>query len=96
MMRYAGDKLQHVHIADSFNHKGSSGPRYILNPPGTTARIHQHLDIDQGEIDWDTFFGTLRDLDFDGVATACVFAWEERAHDSSAFMLDRITKELTA
>lgn len=24
MMRYAGDKLRHAHIADSFNHKGSS------------------------------------------------------------------------
>ncbi|MDX3380678.1 sugar phosphate isomerase/epimerase [Streptomyces niveiscabiei] len=96
MLRYAGDKLQHVHIADSFNHKGSSGLRYIMNPPGTPARIHQHLDIDQGEVDWGTFFGTLRALNFDGVATACVFAWEERAHDSSAFMLDRIRKELTA
>ncbi|GGQ41273.1 hypothetical protein GCM10010279_58670 [Streptomyces mutabilis] len=32
---------------------------------------------------------------FDGVATACVFAWEERARESSAFMLDRITKELS-
>lgn len=30
---HAGDKLQHVHIADSFNHKGSSGLRYIFNPP---------------------------------------------------------------
>jgi myo-inositol catabolism protein IolH len=96
MMRYAGEKLQHVHIADSFNHKGSSGLRYILNPPGTPARIHQHLDIGQGEVDWDAFFGTLRELNFDGVATACVFAWEERARESSAFMLDRITKELTA
>lgn len=96
MMRYAGDRLQHVHIADSFNHKGSSGLRYILNPPGTTARIHQHLDIGQGEVDWDAFFGTLRELGFDGVATACVFAWEERAKESSAFMLDRIRKELAA
>lgn len=94
MMRYAGDKLKHVHIADSFNHKGSSGLRYILDPPGTTARIHRHLDIGQGEVDWDAFFGTLRELDFDGVATACVFAWEERAKESSAFMLDRITKEI--
>lgn len=51
MMRYAGDKLRHVHIADSFNHKGSSGLRYILNPPGTPARIHHHLDIGQGEVD---------------------------------------------
>ncbi len=30
-----------------------------------------------------TFFGTLRELSFDGVATACVFAWEERARESS-------------
>ncbi|GHE77891.1 protein iolH [Amycolatopsis deserti] len=96
MMRYAGDKLQHVHIADTFNHKASSGLRYILNPPGTPARIHQHLDIGQGEVDWDAFFGTLRELGFDGVATVCVFAWEERAVESSTFMLERVTKELTA
>jgi myo-inositol catabolism protein IolH len=94
MMRYAGDKLRHVHIADSFNHKGSSGLRYILNPPGTAARIHQHLDIGQGEVNWDAFFGTLRELNFDGVATACIFAWEERAREPSTFMLDRIRKEL--
>ncbi|WP_410608360.1 sugar phosphate isomerase/epimerase family protein [Amycolatopsis sp. lyj-109] len=94
MLRYAGPKLAHLHIADSFNHKGSSGLRYILNPPGTPARIHQHLDIGQGEVDWDAFFGTLRDLEFDGVATVCVFAWEERAVESSKFMLDRVTKEL--
>ncbi|OXM75309.1 MULTISPECIES: sugar phosphate isomerase/epimerase family protein [Amycolatopsis] len=96
MMRYAGDKLQHVHIADTFNHKASSGLRYILNPPGTPARVHQHLDIGQGEVDWDAFFGTLRELGFDGVATVCVFAWEERAVESSAFMLERVTKELAA
>ncbi|EST36035.1 sugar phosphate isomerase/epimerase family protein [Streptomyces roseochromogenus] len=96
MMRYAGDKLQHVHIADMFHHKGSSGLRYILSPPGTPARIHQHLDIGQGEVDWAAFFDSLRELKFDGVATACVFAWEERARESSAFMLERITKELAA
>ncbi|MEV5720380.1 sugar phosphate isomerase/epimerase [Amycolatopsis mediterranei] len=94
MLRHAGSKLAHLHIADSFNHKGSSGLRYIMNPPGTPARIHQHLDIGQGEVDWDAFFGTLRDVEFDGVATVCVFAWEERAVESSKFMLERVTKEL--
>ncbi|PRX45869.1 myo-inositol catabolism protein IolH [Prauserella shujinwangii] len=94
MMRYAGSKLRHVHIADTFNHTGSSGLRYILNPPGTPARVHQHLDIGQGEVDWDAFFGTLRELRFDGVATVCVFAWEERAVESGRFMLERVTKEL--
>jgi myo-inositol catabolism protein IolH len=86
MTRYAGDRLRHAHIADSFNHKRSSGLRYILNPPGTAARIHQHLDIGQGEVDRDAFFGIVRELEFDGVATACVFDWEERARESSAFM----------
>lgn len=94
MLRYAGDKLTHVHIADTFNHKASSGLRYILNPPGTPARIHQHLDIDQGEVDWEAFFSTLREMNFDGIATACVFAWEDRAVESSKFMLERITREL--
>jgi myo-inositol catabolism protein IolH len=94
MLRYAGDKLTHLHIADSFNHKGSSGLRYILNPPGTPARIHQHLDIGQGEVNWDQFFTTLRELEFDGIATICVFAWEERAVESSTLMLERVSKEL--
>ena len=95
MLRYAGPLLAHVHVADSFDHRASSGLRYIINPPGSTARIHQHLDIGQGEVPWDTFFGTLQELGFDGIATACVFAWEERARDSSAFMLEQLRGRLT-
>ena len=59
IMEYAGDLLTQLHVADSFDHSASSGLRYIVNPPGSTARIHQHLDIGQGEVDWDAFFGTL-------------------------------------
>ena len=94
MLRYAGAKLAHVHIADTMNHKASSGLRYIVNPPGSPARVHQHMDIGQGEVDWDAFFSTLRDMEFDGIATVCVFGWEERAVDSSTKMLERVRKEL--
>jgi myo-inositol catabolism protein IolH len=90
IMEYAGPLLTQVHVADSFDHRSSSGLRYIINPPGSTARIHQHLDIGQGEVDWDEFFGTLRLIGFDGIMTACVFAWEERAVESSTYMLKQI------
>jgi myo-inositol catabolism protein IolH len=92
IMRHAGPLLTQVHIADSFDHRGSSGLRYIVNPPGSAARIHQHLDIGQGEVDWDLFFRTLAEIGFDGIATVCVFAWEERAQDSARFNLARITE----
>ena len=86
MIRQAGDMIAHVHVADSYNHKGSSGLRYICNPPGARVTIHQHMDMHQGEIDWDVFFSSLAEVKFDGIMTACVFAWEERAVDSSRFM----------
>jgi myo-inositol catabolism protein IolH len=94
VMRHAGDLLTQVHVADSFDHRASSGLRYIVNPPGSTARIHQHLDIGQGEVDWDEFFGTLGELGFgrrdDTIMTVCVFAWEERARESSRTNRERI------
>jgi myo-inositol catabolism protein IolH len=92
IMEYAGDLLTHLHVADSFDHRASSGLRYIVNPPGSTVRVHQHLDIGQGEVDWDVFFATLEKLGFDGIMTACVFAWEERARESSVFMLEEIKR----
>jgi myo-inositol catabolism protein IolH len=90
IMRYAGPLLTHLHIADSFDHRGSSGLRYIVNPPGSPARVHQHLDVGQGEVDWDVFFATLAELSFDGIATVCVFAWEERARESGAHNLEQL------
>jgi myo-inositol catabolism protein IolH len=90
VMRHAGSLLTHVHIADSFDHRGSSGLRYIVNPPGSTVRVHQHLDIGQGEVEWDLFFRTLAETGFDGIATVCVFAWEERAEESSRFNLAQV------
>ncbi|MFI7066720.1 sugar phosphate isomerase/epimerase family protein [Kribbella sp. NPDC050124] len=96
IMKYAGDLLTHVHLADSFDHTASSGLRYIVNPPGSTARVHQHLDIGQGEVQWSQLFTTLQRLDFgakdSSIMTSCVFAWEDRARDSSSFMRETIDK----
>ncbi|WP_374299696.1 sugar phosphate isomerase/epimerase family protein [Paracoccus sp. (in: a-proteobacteria)] len=79
--------LEHVRLADTYDHTRSSQLRYIVNPPGSKVRVHQHTDFGQGEIDWDTFFQTLADMKFDGVLSNCVFAWEDRAEDSARFML---------
>jgi len=96
IMTYAGDLLAQVHVADSFDHTGSSGLRYITNPPGNPVRVHQHLDIGQGEVKWDEFFATLKTLGFgdrdETVMTVCVFAWEERAADSSRHNLAEIKR----
>ena len=90
MIGYAAPVLAQVHIADVLDHRASSGLRYIINPPGSSARVHQHLDIGQGEVDWDACFRALRAVGFDGILTSCVFAWEERAVESSRFMFERI------
>jgi myo-inositol catabolism protein IolH len=94
ILEHAGPLTTHLHVADTFDHRASSGLRYILNPPGTTARIHQHLDIGQGEVDWDAFFTTLEGLEFDGIMTVCVFAWEERAAESSRNNLAEIRRRI--
>jgi myo-inositol catabolism protein IolH len=96
VMEYAGDLLTHLHVADSYDHRASSGLRFIVNPPGSTARVHQHMDIGQGDVDWDTFFGTLGGLGFgdrdETIMTVCVFGWEERARESSLFMREEIER----
>jgi myo-inositol catabolism protein IolH len=96
IIEYAGPLLTHLHVADSFDHRASSGLRYIVNPPGSAARVHQHLDIGQGEVDWPAFFGILDRTGFAGVMTACVFAWEDRAEESCRFMRAEMDRYVSA
>ena len=72
--RRAGPRSRRRHLQP----QGLLGPALHRQPAGSKATVHQHMDIGQGEVDWDVFFGTLAEVGFDGIMTACVFAWEER------------------
>lgn len=86
MIRYAGDTLTHIHAADTYHPS-----RYIANPSDTDVRLHQHLDIGQGDVDFDSLFSSLAEIGFDGVISSCVTAWTERAEESARLMLQRIS-----
>lgn len=92
----AGPLTTMCHLADTYDHTASSGLRYIVNPPGSQVTVHQHLDMGQGEVDFDACFAALERNGFDGILTACVFAWEDRAEESSRFMLETVTSYLDA
>ena len=77
----AGHKVRYVHLADAFDHTASHGLRYITNPPGNPVRVHQHMEMGRGEVDYDAVFAALATVGFDGVLSSCVFGFEEDARD---------------
>jgi myo-inositol catabolism protein IolH len=94
MLDEAGDLLDHVLFADTFNHKAAYGLRYIVNPPDAKVTVHQHLNIGEGDIDFDTLFRKLREMKFDGIATNAVFAYSDKPEESSAIMLKKMKEGL--
>lgn len=93
MLRHSAPKLFEVHISDSLNHKLNDGNRYIVNPPGVDARVHQHSEIGKGDVPWDELFSTLRDIDFDGVLSVCIFGWHDVADEANLRVLNRLREE---
>jgi myo-inositol catabolism protein IolH len=95
IMAAAGEKLRLVHVADTMDHHRSHGLRYITNPPGNPVRVHQHLKIGDGDVDWEEFFGGLGRLGFydrdDTVMVSSVFAEDETAHEVSRYQLKTMT-----
>lgn len=89
-----GDRLGAVYTADSFDHRRSHGLRYISNPPGNPARVHQHLKIGDGDVDWDALFLTLRRTGYldrdDALIVSNVFAEDEAADEVSRYQLRRL------
>jgi myo-inositol catabolism protein IolH len=94
MVRYAAPVLSHVHVADSYNHKASSGFRYIVNPADSPVRVHQHNVIGVGDVVWEPFFEALAGVEFDGVLTSCVLGWEDQAQERSREMRETLDEHL--
>jgi myo-inositol catabolism protein IolH len=92
IMRAAGDKLRLVHVSDTMDHHASHGLRYITNPPGNPVRVHQHLKIGDGDVNWEEFFGGLQEIGFldreDTVMVSSVFAEDDNAAEVSRYQLD--------
>ncbi len=87
-----------MHVADTMDHHRSHGLRYITNPPGNPARVHQHLKIGDGDVDWDEFFGALAEIDFysrpDTVMVSSLFAEDETANEVSRYQLETLTDDV--
>ena len=75
----AAEKVRYVHLADAWNHLTSNGLRYISNPPGNTARVHQHMEMGMGEVPYDEVFAALASVGFDGTISSSLFGWDEDA-----------------
>ena len=95
-----GDRLGAVYTADTMDHRRSHGLRYITNPPGSPARVHQHLKIGDGDVDWAELFTALAKTGFlareDAIICSNVFAENESADETSRYQLAKIRELIAA
>jgi myo-inositol catabolism protein IolH len=96
----AGSRLGAVYAADSFDHTRSHGLRYITNPPGSPARVHQHLRIGDGDVEWTELFGVLARAGFlerdDALIVSNVFGEDEDWEGTSRYQLAAIKEHVQA
>jgi myo-inositol catabolism protein IolH len=83
-----------VHMSDTMDHTASHGLRYITNPPGNAVRVHQHLRIGAGDVNFDEMFKGLKANGFldspDSIMCSSVFAENENAREMSIFQREAI------
>ncbi|MFM6971711.1 MAG: sugar phosphate isomerase/epimerase family protein [Rhodoluna sp.] len=85
-----------VHMSDTMDHTASHGLRYITNPPGNSVRVHQHLRIGAGDVNFDEMFKGLKANGFldnkDSIMCSSVFAENENAREMSIYQRETIEK----
>lgn len=96
IMRVVGGRIGIVHVSDTMDHKASHGLRYITNPPGNAVRVHQHLKMGDGDVNWLEFFQGLKEIGFldreDSVMCSSVFAENERNREIAVFQRETMEK----
>jgi myo-inositol catabolism protein IolH len=96
----ARTRLGAAYVADTFDHTRSHGLRYITNPPGNPARVHQHLKMGDGDVDWTEFFRELAGVGFldreDALIVSNVFAEDEHWDEVSRSQLSAIRDGIAA
>lgn len=100
IMRTVGSRIGIVHVSDSMDHTASHGLRYISNPPGNSVRVHQHLKIGDGDVNWDEFFTGLKEIGFldrdDAILCSSVFAENDTNCETAVFQRETMEKYISA
>ena len=63
IMRAAGTNCA-LHVADTMGPPPQPRPALHHQPAGQPVRVHQHLKIGDGDVDWDQFFSGLAEIGF--------------------------------
>jgi myo-inositol catabolism protein IolH len=96
IMRAAGSRIGITHVSDTMDHKRSNGLRYITNPPGNSVRVHQHLKVGDGDVNWDEFFGGLKEIGYldnpNSIMCSSVFAENEKSVETAIYQRETIEK----
>ena len=96
ILEVAKDRVGIVHMSDTMDHTASHGLRYITNPPGNAVRVHQHLRIGAGDVNFDEMFQGLKVNGFldnpNSIMCSSVFAENENAREMSIWQREAIEK----
>jgi myo-inositol catabolism protein IolH len=98
IMDTVGSRIGIVHVSDTMDHTASSGLRYITNPPGNAVRVHQHLTMGDGDVNFDEFFDGLKSSGFldnpKSVMCSSVFAENANAREVAIFQREEMEKRI--